>query len=293
MLRMLKNILSQAQKIPYIGVLFEVKPKVAVVRMSGIIADSASVRRAGVSHDKFKDVVERAFEVMKLKAVALVINSPGGAPAQCSLISAQIRRLSEEKDVPVFAFVEDVAASGGYWLACIGEEIYAQESSIVGSVGVISAGFGLEDFIKKYDVHRRVYTSGKDKSFLDPFEAEKPKDVTRLKQLQSSIHESFKSWVKARRGDKLQGTDNELLEGAFWTALDAKDKGLIDGIGDAESVMKEKFGDDIKFVELEPEKKWFSSFLPIGGENKAPKEDWILAGLNVVEDRATWSRFGL
>jgi len=293
MLRMLKNILSQAQKIPYIGVLFEVKPKVAVVRMSGIIADSASVRRAGVSHDKFKDVVERAFEVMKLKAVALVINSPGGAPAQCSLISAQIRRLSEEKDVPVFAFVEDVAASGGYWLACIGEEIYAQESSIVGSVGVISAGFGLEDFIKKYDVHRRVYTSGKDKSFLDPFEAEKPKDVTRLKQLQSSIHESFKSWVKARRGDKLQGTDSELLEGAFWTALDAKDKGLIDGIGDAESVMKEKFGDDIKFVELEPEKKWFSSFLPIGGENKAPKEDWILAGLNVVEDRATWSRFGL
>ena len=286
---MIKKICTFSKDIPVVGSYLEPKPKVAVIRMSGVIADGAMMRRAGISYQKFEKVIEKAFEMMNLKAVALVLNSPGGSPAQCSLISAQVQRLAKEKDVPVYSFVEDVAASGGYWLAC-GEEIYAQSSSIVGSIGVISAGFGLEDFIKRYDIKRRVHTSGKDKSFLDPFKTEKAEDVARLKEVQRSIHEDFKNWVKERRGGALKGDDAELMEGAFWTGTDAQAKGLIDGIGSVESVMKEKFGEDIKLASCEPEKKWFSSLPLMGGEARS---DLIYDALNVAEERTYWARFGL
>ena len=277
------------KEVPYIGPLMEGKPKVAAIRMAGVIADAAMVRRAGISFTKYSKLIDKAFALPNLKAVALVINSPGGAPAQCSLITAQIRKLSEEKETPVYAFVEDVAASGGYWLACAANEIYAQETSIVGSIGVISSGFGLEDFIKRYDIHRRIYTAGRDKSFLDPFKPEKPEDVSRLRDLQENMHDSFKAWVRERREGKLNGSESELMEGAFWTGDDALARGLIDGIGTCRGVMKEKFGDDIKIVDLAAEKKWQIPFLP-GAEGKA---DMVADAMAYAEDRAAWSRFGL
>lgn len=278
------------KQLPVIGEWLEPKDKVAVIRMAGVIADSTMMRRAGINYQKFREAIGEAFEVKRVKAVALIVNSPGGAPAQCSLISALIQRLSEEKDVPVFAFVEDVAASGGYWLACIGQEIYAQETSIVGSIGVISAGFGFDEFIKKHDIERRVHTSGRDKSFLDPFKAEKADDVGRLKKIQAGMHTSFKDWVIEQRGGRLRGSESELMEGAFWTGKDAVDLGLVDGVGDVTGVMKEKFGDDIKFVDCTPEKKsLLERFLPFGSESRVD-----LGGLfDVAEERSVWNRYGL
>ena len=186
--------------IPIIGGIFKPKPRVSVIRLSGVIADSGP-GRPGISHNKYEKYIEHAFDEFDLKAVLLVINSPGGSPAQSALIGDQIRRLSEEREVPVYAFVEDVAASGGYWLACAAEEIYANETSIIGSIGVISASFGFKELIEKHGVERRLHTSGKNKSFMDPFMAEKPADVKRLKELQWDLHETFIGWVKDRRGD--------------------------------------------------------------------------------------------
>lgn len=283
------KIRQYLKDVPHIGPFLEGKPKIAAIRMAGVIADTSMMRRAGISHQKYSKLLDRAFSLPNLKAVALVINSPGGAPAQCSLITTQIRKLSEEKEIPVYAFIEDVAASGGYWIACAAGEIYAQETSIVGSIGVISAGFGLEDFIKRYDIKRRVYTAGKDKSFLDPFKPEKPEDLSRLRDLQENMHDSFKNWVKERRGAKLNGSDDTLMEGAFWTATDAQHYGLIDGIGACRDVMKEKFGDDVKIIDLAPEKKWQIPFIP-GAEGKA---DMVADALSYAEDRAAWQRFGL
>ena len=171
---------------PIIGGLFEKHPKVITIRFSGVIADN-SMKRGGISYAKYASLLDKAFDKHEISAVALIINSPGGAPAQTSLIANHIRRLSEEKDLPVYAFVEDVAASGGYWLACAADEIYAQSTSIVGSIGVISASFGFEDFIAKHDIHRRVHTSGKEKSFMDPFTPESKADLERLKSIQKDI----------------------------------------------------------------------------------------------------------
>lgn len=278
------------KKIPFLGEWLEPTDKVAVLRFAGIIADTTVMRRAGVNWNKFREAIPAAFEVSRLRAVAIIINSPGGAPAQCSLITDQIVALSKEKKIPVYAFVEDIAASGGYWLACAGDEIYVQETSIVGSIGVISSGFGLDQFIKKHDVQRRVYTSGKDKSFLDPFKPEKEDDVQRLKAIQADMHESFKAWVKSRRAGKLAGDDSELMEGAFWTGRDAVDKGIADQIGHVVTIMKEKFGDEIKFVDCTPEKKSFlSSLLPIGGDSKLDLGQIV----EVAEERSAWNRFGL
>lgn len=282
--------------VPYVNSVFKMKPMVSVIRMAGVIADNAQMRKAGINQQKFTKIIDKAFDVPDVKAVVLVINSPGGAPAQCALISEQIRELSEEKEVPVYAFIEDVAASGGYWLACCGDKIYAQNSSIVGSIGVISASFGLEDFIKRYDIHRRVYTSGKDKSFLDTFNPEKPSDLTRLKKLQESIHEDFKSWVKERRGDRLNGTDAKLMEGAFWTGMEAQGFGLIDGIGGMAQIMKEEFGDDLKFIDFDAEKRGLLSLLPfMDAKNSMPsfQGEMVIDALDAVETRGYWTRYGL
>ena len=273
--------------IPVIGGIFKPKPRVSIIRLSGVIADSGP-GRAGISHNKYEKYIEYAFDEFDLKAVLLVINSPGGSPAQSALIGDQIRRLSEEREVPVYAFVEDVAASGGYWLACAADEIYANETSIIGSIGVISASFGFKDLIEKYGVERRVHTSGKNKSFMDPFTSEKPADVMRLKDLQWDLHETFIGWVKDRRGDKLEGTDNQLFDGKFWSAKKALDLGLIDGFSSAKRFAKAKFGEDIKFAEFGPEKKLVSSLL--GAKLKSSiAEDAIEA----LETRAIWGRYGL
>jgi signal peptide peptidase SppA len=286
-----EGYLKYLEKLPWIGEWIAPKDKVAVIRMAGVIADSSTMRRAGINFKKYEEVIDKAFAVSKLKAVALVINSPGGAPAQCSLIANKIRKLSQEKEVPIYAFVEDAAASGGYWLACIGEEIYAQETSIVGSIGVISAGFGLEDFIQKHDIHRRIYTAGKDKSFLDPFKSEKADDVMRLKALLDSMHQSFKDWVNERRGVRLKGDESELMEGGFWDGKGALERGLIDGLGDMNSVMKEKFGEHVKFVDLSPEKKnILSTIMPFGSGDAVFDPSSLL---EVAEEKSAWGRIGL
>ena len=219
-------------------------PTVAVLRLSGVIG--APVRfRGGLSLQSLASRIERAFRMRGLEAVALAINSPGGSPVQSALIHQRIRALAEENSRPVFAFAEDVAASGGYWLACAGDEIYANENSLVGSIGVISSGFGFVDLLNKLGVDRRLHTEGDKKSLLDPFAPEKPADVKRLKAIQKDVHESFKALVRNRREGRLKGTERALFSGEFWTGARALELGLIDGIGDMRSVMRERFGERV------------------------------------------------
>ncbi len=270
---------------PVIGGIIKPKEKVAVIRMSGVITD-AQTRKPTISHNRYADILNEAFDVYNLKAVALVLNCPGGSPAQSALIGAHIRRLAEEKEIPVYAFAEDVAASGGYWLACAADKIYAQDVSIVGSIGVISASFGFQDFIERYGVERRVHTSGKDKGFLDPFQSEKADDVLRLKDIQKDIHERFISWVKERRGERLNEDNEPLFEGGFWTGGRAQTLGLIDGIGDVYSVMRKEYGEDIKFKDFEPSSGFIAGLL--GADTSVGEK--LVEGL---EAKGQWQRYGL
>jgi serine protease SohB len=215
-------------------------------------------------------------------AVALEINSPGGSPVQSSLIGARIRRLAEEKKIPVIAFVEDVAASGGYWLAAAADEIYADPSSVVGSIGVISAGFGLQGLLEKNGVERRVYTAGNSKSMLDPFRPEQPEDVARLKELLEDIHVNFKEHVSARRMGKLV-EDRDLFTGEIWLARKAVEVGLIDGIGHILPHLQERFGKKVRLQRYGSKKGFLSRF-------GASIVDDALYG---IEERAQFARFGL
>lgn len=219
-------------------------PTVAVVRLQGPIGVSA--RGATLSDASIAPVLERAFRRRKPLAVALSINSPGGSPVQSSLIAARIRRLSAELDVPVHVFVEDAAASGGYWLACAGDMIWADDCSVLGSIGVIAAGFGFSELIQRHGIERRVHTAGRSKSMLDPFRPEKPEDVERLNHLLEPIHQSFKDYVRARRGSRLDG-DADLFNGDVWVGTQAVKLGLADGIAHLVPKMKELFGKDIRF----------------------------------------------
>jgi signal peptide peptidase SppA len=233
--------------------------------------------------------IMRAFAGRRLAAVALQINSPGGSAVQSALIAQHIRRLAERKKVPVYAFVEDVAASGGYWLALAADEIHADANSIVGSIGVIAAGFGLAGLIDKLGVERRVHTAGANKSFLDPFRPERPEDVERLLALQGEMHQRFVAWVKARRGDRLRTPDDaELFSGAFWTGATARDKGLIDGIGDMGEVLRARFGPQVavRFVNL-PRQGWLRRRLGLSGAALA--EDVAI----MLETRLARGRYGL
>lgn len=254
-------------------------PVVPVIRLQGVIA--AGARGVALNDTGLAPMIERAFKKGKPEAVAIVINSPGGSPVQSSLIAARIRRLAGEKDIPVHAFVEDVAASGGYWLACAADDIWVDESSIVGSIGVISAGFGFSELIERYGVERRVYTSGKSKSMLDPFKPEKPEDVERLKALQNQIHESFIDHVKSRRGDRLAET--ELFTGDIWVGSKACEVGLADGVGHVVPKLKELYGDKVRLVPYQQKKSIFARF----GARIA--ED----GLSLMDERAAFARFGL
>jgi signal peptide peptidase SppA len=255
-------------------------PVVAVIRLSGMIAAG---NRAGALNDQgMAAQIERAFAKGKPAAVALVINSPGGSPAQSSLIAARIRRLAEEKDLKVYAFVEDLAASGGYWIATAADEIWIDQASVVGSIGVISASFGFQDLIARYGVERRLYTSGKSKSFLDPFLPEKDEDIARLRDIQGQLHDSFIAQVRARRGDRL-ADDAELFTGAFWIGQRAVELGLADGIGHVVPRMKEIFGDKTRFAAYGPRRSLFQRL----GARIADD------ALSVVEERGLYARFGL
>lgn len=250
-------------------------PRVSVVRLEGGIGASGRLGGSGLTDAGVAQLIEGAFAKRPV-AVAIVVNSPGGSPVQSSLIAARIRRLADEKSVPVHVFVEDMAASGGYWLACAGDRIWADATSIVGSIGVISAGFGLHDLIGRHGIERRVHTAGQSKSFLDPFRPERPEDVARLTALLEQMHVRFKDWVQSRRAGRLaEGVD--LFTGDVWTAGPAADLGLIDGIAHLEPKMKELFGDRLRFVTHAAKRPWFRRF----------GIDFADAALGRAEDRLT------
>ena len=288
-----KNGISFRRKItlflknfPIIGNIFKIHKKVAVIRFSGVIADQG--RKGSISYNKYAPLIEKAFKIPDVDAVALIINSPGGSPSQCSLISTMIRELSEEKKIPVSAFVEDVAASGGYWLACSADKIFVQPSSILGSIGVISALFGFDKAIQRYDVERRVYTSGEHKSFLDPFQPEDIDSVKRLRKMQKDIHINFIDWVKTRRAENLIKPDKEIFEAQVFVGSNAIQIGLADAFGNVWSTMRELYGKDVRLIKIEPDKSFFQSLL--GGVVKFPEADDFVASL---ENRIQWSRWGL
>ena len=261
-------------------------PNVSVLRLSGVISSKANMRNA-ISFESMNPLIEKAFSYSRLAAVCLLINSPGGSPVQSELIAKRIRSLAVEKDVPVFAFIEDVGASGGYWLACAADEIYASYSSIVGSIGVISAGFGFQDAIAKMGIERRVHISGKNKSVLDPFKPEKSEDVQLIKNLQEQIHNHFIDYVKSRRRAKLNQTDEILFTGEFWTGKIASDFGLIDGINDLYHFLDEKFGKDVNVNFIKQKTSWIKNNF---GLNKSS----IVSDISDVLESKTWlSKFGL
>ncbi len=215
--------------------------KVAVVRLDGVIGHVGAGR--GMTIDSVEPMLKRAFETEHVKAVVVVINSPGGSPAQSEYIAERIRQLSSEKGVPVLAFCEDIAASGGYWIACAADEIFAAHTSLVGSIGVVSSGFGFNEVLDRLGVQRRLYTAGDNKARLDAFSPENADDVEWLKGMQSELHQAFIAWVKQRRGKKLAGTDEELFNGDIWIGAKARDVGLVDGIGVMRSVVAERYPD--------------------------------------------------
>lgn len=270
----------------------EPAPVVAVLRLAGVLTPQGGPMRQALNLAALAGPVEQAFKLRGLKAVALAINSPGGSPVQSALIHDRIRALATEKDVPVIAFCEDVAASGGYWIACAGDEIYANDNSVVGSIGVISGGFGFEELLAKVGVERRVYTAGDKKSFMDPFLPEKEEDVKRLTSLAKDMHQAFKEHVRTRRGDKLKGSDELLFSGEFWLGTKAVELGLIDGIGDLRGTMRERYGERVRLRLVEPGKGWLRRRIGIDGLVSGAG-DWAENVLAAAEARAMWARYGL
>jgi signal peptide peptidase SppA len=270
-------------------------PLVTVLNLNGVIGAMGGFRR-GLTMSSVEPLLERAFKPSKLSAVAISINSPGGSPVQSALIGGRIRALAEEKEVPVIAFAEDVAASGGYWLACAADEIYADSNSIIGSIGVVSGGFGFSELIKKYGIERRLHTSGDKKAMLDSFSPEKPADVKFLKSLQKEIHDGFIDMVQVRRGDRLKGSPKELFSGAFWTGATAVELGLIDGLGELRTMMRERFGEDVRFKKIEEHESFFKRKFGISQISSTPNVDIgneLGKGLiSAAEERMIWNRFG-
>ena len=262
------------------------QPRINVVRLQGAIGVGSPLKPPLTAKD-LGPLFERAFK-KNVAAVALQINSPGGSAVQSALIHSRIRSLADEYKIPVYVFCEDVAASGGYWLACAGDEIYADESSIVGSIGVISAGFGFVEAIGKLGIERRVHTAGENKSILDPFQPQKQEDVDRLLALQADVHGAFKSLVRSRREGKLKGDETEMFSGAFWSGRQALERGLIDGIGHMHDVLKKKFGEKMVLKNITASRGWGLSRLGFGTFAEFPG-----ATLDALETRALWAKFGL
>ncbi len=259
-------------------------PTVAVLSLKGVIADngrSLNLSSIMAMCDKIDDMGK------KLDAIALIINSPGGSPVQSALIGSHIRYLAGKHKLPVYAFVEDVAASGGYWLACAADEIYGDKNSIIGSIGVISSGFGFVELIEKIGVERRVYTSGENKSQMDPFKPENQEDIKRIKDIQQEIHQAFIDWVTQRRGTKIV-VEKNIFTGEFWTAAPAQNLGLIDGIAHAYPWLKEKFGDKVKLKTFEKPQPLIKKLL-----GKSQAEDMPEAVIETLKAQKIWSHFGL
>lgn len=270
------------------------RPVVPLVRLHGVITPMGGpAPRSVINAVTVEKVLERAFDREPLAAVALLVNSPGGSPTQSALVADRIRGLAAEHDVPVLAFCEDVAASGGYWLACAADEIYAHPTSIVGSIGVISQSFGLEGLLQRIGVERRLYTAGEAKARLDPFLPEKPEDVAWLRSLQDQLHAMFREWVVTRRGDRLRPALDagvELFDGEVWTGARAHELGLVDGLGTARGVLTERFP-DAELVPVDGRRPLLAR-LGLAASGRSPGD--LLTGVaQAAEIRATWARYGL
>ncbi len=272
-------------------------PIVPVLRFSGAIG-MVTPLRPGLSLSTSAAAIDKAFSMRGAKAVAIQINSPGGSAVQSMLIYKRIRSLAAEKGLKVYVFAEDVAASGGYLLALAGDEIYADPSSIVGSIGVITATFGLNELIAKIGVERRVYTAGQSKDTLDPFLPEKPEDVARIKSLQRDVHAAFIDLVKERRGAKIASAGEDLFTGEFWSGKRALELGLIDGLSDLRTKMQGMFGEDVRLKLVMPSTSWLRRKRSIFAESGVFDLDFSPGGfaadlISAIEARSLWSRFGL
>jgi serine protease SohB len=274
-------------------------PVVPVVRLSGVIGLSSPLR-PGVTIASMARPLERAFNMRNARAVALIINSPGGSPVQSHLIYRRIRQLAEEKKRPVIAFVEDVGASGGYMAACAADEIICDVSSIVGSIGVVGGSFGFPKLMERLGIERRLYTAGEHKASLDPFLPENSEDVERLKALQQEIHQGFIDLVKQSRGARLKGPEKTLFSGEYWSGTKAIELGLADGIGDLRSTLRARFGDKVVTPLIAAERSLFGRARPGIGSGGTGGFDPLsygaeLAGgiISALEERALWARYGL
>ncbi len=269
-----------------------VKPVVAVLRLEGVVG-KVSAMKSGLTLCSLNKLIEKMFKIERLKAVCLAINSPGGSPVQSELIANRIIELAKEKDIAVYSFIEDVAASGGYWLACAGDKIFANRSSIVGSIGVIAAGFGFHEAIEKLGIQRRVYTQGNNKSVLDPFQPEKESDVKIIKKIQKDIHNHFIDMVKERRGGKITQSDEVIFNGEFWSGQIAADFGLVDGIDDLYSFIQEKFGDEVKIEYIEQKQSWFKKRFGVSAVSKEFADNLVSGLVESAEKKLMQSKFDI
>jgi len=266
--------------------IFKKKKVVSHIRLSGVIGSVGKFKQ-GLNFAGQQELIEKAFSIKKAKAIAVSVNSPGGSPVQSHLIYSYIKKQAKKNKKKVLVFAEDVAASGGYLIACAGDEIYANSSSIIGSIGVIYSSFGLQELIKKAGIQRRIYTAGKNKSTLDPFVEEKEEDIQRLKKIQLDLHSDFIKVVEESRSTKLKKDKNpDLFTGEFWSGSKAKDLGLIDGLGNADEILKEKFGEDVVIKKFEKPKSWLNKKLSGSSENQ------IENLLNILEEKSIWQRYG-
>ena len=263
---------------------FKKKKIVAHIKLNGVIGNVGKFKQ-GIDFSGQEEIIKKAFSLKKAIAIAITINSPGGSPVQSHLIYKFIRAQAKKNKKKVIVFAEDVAASGGYLIACAGDEIYANSSSIIGSIGVIYSSFGFTELIKKIGVERRVHTAGKNKSTLDPFLDEKTEDIERLKTIQLDLHKDFIKVVEESRSSKLNKSEIELFSGEFWSGNKAKELGLVDGIGNANEVLKEKFGEDVVIKKFEKSKGWLSKKLSLSSNQ-------IDQLANILEERSIWQRYG-
>jgi len=263
---------------------FKKKKIIAHIKLNGVIGNAGKFKQ-GIDFAGQEETIEKAFSLKKSKVVAITINSPGGSPVQSHLIYKFIRAQAKKNNKKVIIFAEDVAASGGYLIACAGDEIYANSSSIIGSIGVIYSSFGFTELIKKIGVERRVHTAGKNKSSLDPFQEEKAEDIERLKNIQLDLHKDFIKVVEESRGAKLKKEGIELFSGEFWAGSKAKELGLIDGLGNANEILRERFGDDVVIKKFEKSKGWLSKKL----SSSSNQLDQLA---NILEERSIWQRYG-
>ena len=269
------------------------KKIIPVVYISGIIGNIGGLRK-GITISSIEDLLEKAFKIKNSSAIAIIINSPGGSPVQSSLIYKRIKKLAKKNKTKVIFFVEDVAASGGYYIACAGDEIYVDENSIVGSIGVIYTSFGFDKLIKKYGIERRIFTTGKYKSILDSFQKQKLSDVKKLKSIQTEIFKNFKDIVLKSRIKKINKQNKNIFSGSFWTGKEAIKLGLVDGIGDLKTIMEKKFGEKLRYVSIKPKKSFLKGILSKSFYSKdlLDTKKIINDMMTYMESRNIWGRYG-